>query len=266
MKKGNVMKYSRVSSIALLSAALAVFAGCVSQEQYEDLRGQNRAQQATITRLHAEVQTADVAREQCQRLLETERARAGVNRTATADEVAVMEKTIADLRKTIEQQNAMMLKTGIKLPMELNIMLKDFARNSDMITFDEERGILKFKSDLLFDLGSAKVADSRIAAIQSLAGIMKSPEAADFDVVIAGHTDDVPIGKPETRAQHPTNWHLSVHRGISVLNIMSQNGVEPTRLSVRGFGEFRPAAPNAPGNKGNEANRRVEMYIVPKGA
>jgi chemotaxis protein MotB len=47
---------------------------------------------------------------------------------------------------------------------------------------------------------------------------------------------------------------------------MSQNGVEPTRLSVRGFGEYRPVAPNAANNKGNDVNRRVEMYIVPKGA
>jgi chemotaxis protein MotB len=47
---------------------------------------------------------------------------------------------------------------------------------------------------------------------------------------------------------------------------MVKNGIESTRLSVRGFGEFRPIAPNAPDKKGNAANRRVEMFIVYKGA
>ncbi|MCK5175184.1 MAG: OmpA family protein, partial [Planctomycetes bacterium] len=65
---------------------------------------------------------------------------------------------------------------------------------------------------------------------------------------------------------HPTNWHLSVHRAISVLNVMTQNKVSPKRLSVRGFGEFRPAEPNKADKKGNAANRRVEIFIVPSGA
>ncbi len=47
---------------------------------------------------------------------------------------------------------------------------------------------------------------------------------------------------------------------------MEQSGVEATRLSVRGFGEYRPLEPNAAGKKGNPKNRRVEIYIVPAGA
>jgi outer membrane protein OmpA-like peptidoglycan-associated protein len=46
---------------------------------------------------------------------------------------------------------------------------------------------------------------------------------------------------------------------------MVSNGIEPTRISERGFGEFRPVVPNAPGKKGNAQNRRVEIYIVPRG-
>jgi chemotaxis protein MotB len=94
---------------------------------------------------------------------------------------------------------------------------------------------------------------------------MNSKEAKAFDVVIAGHTDDVPIKKPATREKHPTNWHLSVHRSIAVLNIMTANNMDPTRVSVRGFGEYRPVAPNKPDKKGNAENRRVELYIVPSG-
>ena len=45
-----------------------------------------------------------------------------------------------------------------------------------------------------------------------------------FDLVVAGHTDDVPIKKAATKAKHPTNWHLSVHRAISVANVKVTSG------------------------------------------
>jgi chemotaxis protein MotB len=86
-----------------------------------------------------------------------------------------------------------------------------------------------------------------------------------FDIIIAGHTDDLRIAKPDTRERHPTNWHLSAHRAISVLDIMTKNNIVSERMSVRGFGEYRPIESNKPNRKGNPQNRRVEIYIVPKG-
>ena len=260
------MKYARVSLIAAVSAVMLMWTGCVSQEQFEDLKAQNRFQQKTISDLQAELNAVQVSRDQCAKQLATLKGQSDVNIGSKAEEIAALEAKIEEKNALIARLQGQLLKTGVKLPMELSVMLQDFAKDNPMVTFDEETGMLKFKSDLLFELGSDKVAAGAVGSIQALANIMKSEQAKDFDVIIAGHTDDVPIGKPETRAQHPTNWHLSVHRAISVLNQMSQNGVEPTRLSVRGFGEYRPVAPNAANNKGNDANRRVEMYIVPKGA
>jgi flagellar motor protein MotB len=46
---------------------------------------------------------------------------------------------------------------------------------------------------------------------------------------------------------------------------MEADGIPPERMSARGFGEYRPLELNAPGKKGNPVNRRVEIYIVPKG-
>jgi chemotaxis protein MotB len=144
-------------------------------------------------------------------------------------------------------------------------MLEDFAKDKEMVEYDSSRGIVKFKSDLLFEPGSDIVAPTAGEVIKSLCKIMNSEQGKKFDVIIAGHTDDIRIGKPETREKHPTNWHLSAHRAISVLDIMSNSGISPERMSVRGFGEFRPIAPNAPNKKGNSQNRRVEIYIVPQG-
>ncbi len=121
------------------------------------------------------------------------------------------------------------------------------------------------RGDLLFERGSDKVATAAVDAVKQLCQILNSEQGKKFDVIIAGHTDDIRIGRPATRRLHPTNWHLSAHRGIGVLDVMIGNNIEPQRISVRGFGEYRPVAPNKANKKGNPKNRRVEIYIVPKG-
>ena len=93
--------------------------------------------------------------------------------------------------------------------------------------------------------------------------ILNSEQAKGLDIVIAGHTDDQPIRY--SRATHASNWHLSSNRAISVLKVMEANKVAPNRMSARGFGEYRPVEANKQGKKGNPKNRRVEIYIVPKG-
>ena len=109
------------------------------------------------------------------------------------------------------------------------------------------------------------MASTAVAAIKSLCGILNTEKGKDFDVLIAGHSDNIPIQKSTTREKHPTNLHLSAHRAISVFNVMRNNNIEPERMSVRGFGEYRPIAENLPNNGGNELNRRVEIYIIAKG-
>ena len=89
---------------------------------------------------------------------------------------------------------------------------------------------------------------------------MNSSAGSGYIARIVGHTDNVPIGRPETKAKHPTNWHLSVHRAIAVKDLLTRTGVDPSRMSVAGYGEHRPIAPNSA--KGNDLNRRVEIYLV----
>jgi len=102
------------------------------------------------------------------------------------------------------------------------------------------------------------VTTSAAEAVRTLCGILNSDAAKEFGIIVAGHTDDMRIARPATKAAHPTN-------AISVVTLMESSGVDPKRLSTRGFGEYRPVAPNAPGKKGNPKNRRVEIFIVPSG-
>jgi chemotaxis protein MotB len=259
------MRRAGFLSMVLALALAIVTGGCVAQQQFDEVKAQNRIQQQRITDLEGELGACQLQLAQSVKQLETLQGRNSAEVGGKDAEIAALEKDIEAKKALIAKMQAQLLRSGAALPMELSVKLQDFANRYKMVTFDAGSGMLKFESDLLFELGSDTVAPEAVASVKALCDIMNSKEAQEFDVVIAGHTDDVPIKKPATREKHPTNWHLSVHRSIAVLNIMTANNMDPTRVSVRGFGEYRPIAENKPNKKGNPANRRVELYIVPSG-
>ena len=71
------------------------------------------------------------------------------------------------------------------------------------------------------------------------------------------------ILKPDTIQRHPDNWYLSVHRSVAVQEVLTGAGLAPQRVGLMGFSEYHPVAANASGKGGNQANRRVELWIVP---
>ncbi len=254
------MRLATVLVTGIVCASLVITSGCVSEQNYKDLKLQNAAQERRLKAFESQLQTATLELDKLKRELEATGGRNNIEISTLQQKVAALEEELAKKRALIAQ-----LAGGVQLPAELSSMLEEWARGSDLVTFDATKGIVKFKSDLLFEKGSDEVSPAPAEAIKTLCKILNTDQAKEFDVIIAGHTDDLPISKPETLAKHPTNWFLSAHRAISVLNVMTSNGIVPERASVRGFGEFRPIVPNELGKKGNPQNRRVEIYIVPKG-
>jgi len=257
------MRTVKLSLIFLLCVSFLLVAGCGSELQ--DLRIKNETQQRTIDELQAELQASALQLDELQRKLASAKGSSDIEVEALQQQIAALEKDIADKKELIASMQERLLLGGGALPVELSTLLEDFAKKHDMVEYDSSRGMIKFKSDLLFEKGSDKVASSAVQAVQLLCGILSTEEAKDFDVIIAGHTDDMRIAQPATREKHPTNWHLSAHRAIAVLNVMADNKIDPKRMSVRGFGEYRPFAANLPNKGGNPQNRRVEIYIVSKG-
>jgi chemotaxis protein MotB len=260
-----MMRTVKLSAIFVVCAGIFLLNGCGSELQ--DLRIQNQTQQRRIDELQAELSAANLQLDQLKNQLATAHQKGGIETETLQQKIAALEEDLAKKKELIASMQQKLLLGGAALPVELSTLLEDFAKKqSDLVTYDPNRGVVKFKSDLLFDKGSDTVAASAVEAVKSLCEILNTPEGKKFDIIVAGHTDNIPILKPETRAKHPTNWHLSVHRAIAVLLLMENNSVEPKRLSARGFGEFRPIAPNKPNKGGNPQNRRVEIYIVPQGA
>lgn len=147
------------------------------------------------------------------------------------------------------------------LPENVDRALLAFATKlPGRVWYERERGAVSFANDRLFDSGGDKLRSDSFAAIDELAGILASTPADEFEIVVVGHTDDLPINKPETLAHHPTNWHLSVHRAIAVQKALVDGGLPASRCGVMGYAQYRPVGAD------RAQNRRVEIFVVPKGA
>jgi chemotaxis protein MotB len=258
------MRSVKLSALFLTCATVVVLlTGCA--DQFKDLKIRNATQNKLINELRSDLQTTKLNLGKLERQLDTIRETGSVEQDALRQKVTALEDYLTKKKALIALMQQQLLFGGTQLPAELSAMLEDFAKGREMVTYDTSRGIVKFKSDLLFERGSDRVAPAAGQAVKALCEILNSEQGKKFDVIIAGHTDDIPIGRAETRRMHPTNWHLAAHRAISVLDLMAKNKIVPERMSVRGFGEYRPLVPNKPGKKGNPQNRRVEIYVVPKG-
>ena len=257
------LKYSTIFVIFLLLAGTFSLTGCGSG--MADLRLQNDTQAKRIDQLTSELEAARLQLDQLKRRLSAAEQTGGVEVDTLRQKIAALEEDLAKKEELIKSMQERLVGFS-PLPVELNTALEDFAAQNDMVEYDSERGLVKFKSDLLFEPGSDVVTTSAADAVRTLCGILNTDTAKAFDIIVAGHTDDMRIARPATKAAHPTNRHLSSHRAISVVRVLEGCGLEGKRMSTRGFGEYRPVAPNAPGNKGNAKNRRVEIYIVPSGS
>src|SRR5439155_15961073 len=80
------------------------------------------------------------------------------------------------------------------LPAPLSNELSDFARqNPDIVDFDANRGIVKFKSDVTFAPGSAEVTPRAKDVIARFSQILNSPAASGYELIVAGHTDNTNV-------------------------------------------------------------------------
>jgi chemotaxis protein MotB len=258
-----------IAVIVLLLAAVAVLGGC--DERIKELEMKNRALSERLERvkgekaqLQAENQNLSATLASQQGIVDAKDARIMQLNT----QIGQLEAALLEVKNRYDE--AMETRGGIvagPLPQGLSDELAKFAaENPDIAEFDSKYGMVKLKSDFTFPPGSAQPKPEAIETLKRLVEILKTPEAREFAVYIAGHTDDMPISRPETKRKHPTNWYLSAHRAIGVQFELAQAGLAPERIAVMGFGEYHPVVPNNPNQKGAQANRRVEIWIVPRGA
>jgi outer membrane protein OmpA-like peptidoglycan-associated protein len=137
-----------------------------------------------------------------------------------------------------------------------------------LFTFDAEKGLLRFNSDITFDSGSSVVKPDAKAALLKLATILSGEDVSDRRMTVIGFTDNVPVKKATTVAhlralgKSADNQGLSEARASSVASALKEGGVVAARVSTRGKAEAEPVADNATA-AGKAKNRRVEIYLTP---
>ncbi|MGF1926191.1 MAG: OmpA/MotB family protein, partial [Bacteroidia bacterium] len=117
---------------------------------------------------------------------------------------------------------------------------------------------ISLADNMLYKSGSYEISDKSGATLAKIAKIIK--DYNNYDVLIEGNTDNVPITMPNIR----NNWDLSALRASSVvLSLQNNYGVDPKRLTAGGRGEFNPIASND-SEAGKAQNRRTQIIITPK--
>jgi chemotaxis protein MotB len=117
---------------------------------------------------------------------------------------------------------------------------------------------VSLSEQLLFKSGSVEVDDKGEAALRKLAVALK--DHSNVQVMVEGHTDNVPIGKKSQYMQD--NWDLSVMRATNITRILTNSGVRTNQILASGKGEYAPLVPNT-SDANRQKNRRTEIIVTP---
>jgi chemotaxis protein MotB len=114
--------------------------------------------------------------------------------------------------------------------------------------------VVTFPERIIFDSGLSQLKPSVHPLLEKVTVfILDHPEVS---LEIHGHTDDRPI----RNQRYPSNWELSADRASQVAKALVQRGIHPQRLSIKGFGEYRPLIAND-SDLNRLKNRRVELQF-----
>ena len=128
---------------------------------------------------------------------------------------------------------------------------------SDRVDVENKRKglVISLTGEILYDIGTADIKDQGQEVLAMISDILKG---IPNDIMIEGHTDDLPIRTDE----FPSNWELSTARAVNVIKfLIEERNFDPARLSAAGYSEYRPVADND-NAEGRAENRRVEVVVL----
>lgn len=174
---------------------------------------------------------------------------------ALSEELKKREARVAELENILKRKDD----ATNELKKKLSEALYNFEGKGLTVTQKNGKVYVSMDESLLFASGSIKVEDKGQEALVKVAKVLEQNK--DINVLIEGHTDDVPMsGKLEIK----DNWDLSVLRATSIVKIMTKNsGIDPKKLTAAGCAEYFPIDP-AKTAEARKKNRRTEIILTPK--
>lgn len=152
----------------------------------------------------------------------------------------------AELLREFHEKEASSALTGL--------LAKAGLEDSTEVSVTERSIRVRLRNQVLFETAQAALADEADRTMALLAKVLKE---VPNEVVVEGHTDDVPV----VAGPYRTNWELSVARSYAVIERLIREGVPAARLVAAGYGEYHPVAGNDAA-AGRSRNRRVEIVIL----
>jgi chemotaxis protein MotB len=250
--------------------------GCVTQKQYDALKGERDGLDATLgeknkalAELEARNHALDDQGKQLQTALDAEKDKVKdlngrIDRLS--NDIAMASKDKKSLQANVDQMTQALAELE-KRRAEAEARVNEFKNLLSRFRALIDAGKLKVKivdgrmvvvlaTDILFSSGSASLSKDGKAAIVEVGQVLSTIPGRAFQV--EGHTDSVPIAT----AQFPSNWELASARAINVVKAMTEAGMPNTRISAASFGDTHPVASNEAA-EGKAQNRRIEIIIVP---
>lgn len=268
---------SRGLIIAIAASAITL-TSCVSNKKYSSLQGEydalNKEYNATQMALaesrannkSLETMLAE-ARKRNQELKDDyaalqgsldqslkQSAQGSVNISKLVDEINASNKYIKQLVEAKSKSDSLNMVLTNNLTRSLS---RDELQDVDIKVL---KGVvyISLSDNMLFKSGSYQINEKAMETLSKIAKIIK--DYRDYDVLVEGNTDNVPISRTNIR----NNWDLSALRASSVVQVLQTKfGVNPSRLSAAGRGEYNPIADNST-DTGRQRNRRTEIIITPK--
>ncbi len=269
----------RIRNIILpLAAVLVVTTGCTSNKKYAALQGRyddltreynetkvelakSQANASSLEQLLAEARrnNDDLKRNYesiqgslNQSLLQNQQG--SINISKLVDEINASNQYIKQLVQAKSKSDSLNMVLTNNLTRSLS---RDELKEVDVKVL---KGVvyISLADNMLFKSGSYEVNSRAMETLSKIAKIIK--DYGDYDVLVEGNTDDVPISRTNIR----NNWDLSTLRASSIVQVLQNDfGVNASRLTAAGRGEYNPIADNTT-ELGRQRNRRTEIIITPK--
>lgn len=250
-----------------------------SLKRYEELRQADK-ELRKLQRQYDELQSAQEnlvkgsARENSKLLSQLQTTQADLQKRE--DQLKLAERSLDDKKRNLEVMQFELEKNNLKMKELQSILnrkdsavaalkskvsnaLLGFENNGLSVNVKNGKVYVSLDEKLLFKSGSYVVEPNGVNALKKLAKVLE--QNADINVLIEGHTDDVPY---RSDASVKDNWDLSAKRATAVVRIITESSkIDPVRLTAAGRSEYLPID-KAKTSPARQKNRRTEIILTPK--
>ncbi len=267
MKKSLIVPMMAVCVLASSCASKKDLANCQTenqqlQEKYQDSKESLAAAQARVTSLEEQLTQSRADNKALQNSLDKSLANTSDNNVNISKLVDQINESNQYIRHLVEVKSK-----SDSLNMVLTNNLTRSLSKEEMKEVDVQvlKGVvyISLADNMLYQSGSYEINERAEETLSKIAKIIT--DYKDYDVLIEGNTDNVPINTAaESMRNIRNNWDLSALRASSVVQYLIDHfGVAPKRLTAGGRGEYNPVTTNDT-EVGKQRNRRTQIIITPK--